>query len=142
MAATDTVRCAVALGEVRCAGRNERGQLGDGTRTARAHPVRVRDVADATRVAIGEAHACALLASGRVRCWGANEAGQLGDGSRTDRWRAVSVHGVAHAVEIALAASTSCARLEDGTVVCWGAALGESLERDEPAATPFPRPAS
>ncbi len=142
LAATDTVRCALGASEVRCAGRNGRGQLGDGTRTARARPVRVRDVTGAIGVAIGEAHACALLASGEVRCWGANEMGQLGDGTRTDRWRAVTVAAVAHAVDIAAAGSTSCARLEDGTVACWGApigSLGETLDASEPAATPrFP----
>lgn len=131
LVATDEISCSIVAGEVRCAGRNERGELGDGTRTPRAHPVRAHGITGAVGVALGDAHVCALLASGEVRCAGANEAGQLGDGTRVDRWRPVTVQGVAHAVEIAAAGSTSCARLDDESVVCWGAALGETIDESE-----------
>lgn len=70
--------CALlAGGTVACWGRNDRGQLGDGTYTDRAAPVNVTGVAGATRLGAGAKHTCALV-SGEVKCWGDNLDGQLG----------------------------------------------------------------
>ena len=70
-----------ADGAVLCWGRNDDGQLGDGTRTPRSVPVRVLD--DAIALAAGERHTCAVRAGGTVACWGADDTGQLGDGGGT-----------------------------------------------------------
>jgi alpha-tubulin suppressor-like RCC1 family protein len=82
-----TVACALRKDRsVGCWGDNEFGQLGDGTQKAR--PIRaapVKGLANATQIAVGVEHACALLADGRVRCWGKNSRGQLGDGTLDDR---------------------------------------------------------
>lgn len=118
-------------GTVRCWGRNVRGEVGDGTRTPRAEPVRVLDVSDAIAVDLGDEHACALLRSGTVRCWGANDDGQLGDGTRRDRWRPVEVAGLAGAVALAAGGAQTCALLSDGRVECWG---GEAAEAPGPNA--------
>jgi alpha-tubulin suppressor-like RCC1 family protein len=74
-----------------CFGRNESGQLGDGTRIARARPV---DVAIETALEVsagglerdGEllAHTCALTRGFHVSCWGRNAEGQLGIGHASD----------------------------------------------------------
>lgn len=40
----------------------------------------VADLSDAVDVAMGYAHACAVLASGRVACWGSNDGDALGGG--------------------------------------------------------------
>jgi alpha-tubulin suppressor-like RCC1 family protein len=72
--------CAVlASGAVRCWGRNDSGQLGDGTQTDRPKPDRSDVLQGAEQIASGGAHACALLATGAVRCWGANASLELGD---------------------------------------------------------------
>ena len=42
-------------------------------------------------LAVGAAHACAMLASGAVWCWGSNATGQLGTGDTTDRTAPVAV---------------------------------------------------
>lgn len=34
-----------------------------------------------TQIAVGDRHACALVAGGHVQCWGGNEHGQLGNGT-------------------------------------------------------------
>jgi alpha-tubulin suppressor-like RCC1 family protein len=54
----------------------------------------VRGIDDATQVAAGYDHACALLATGEVRCWGGNDAGQLGDGPLTFHDAPVTVRGL------------------------------------------------
>lgn len=74
--------CAVvARGSVYCWGKNERGQVGDGTRTFAQVPVKVAGLpAPAVSVrALGES-ACALLEDGSIHCWGDDTAGTLGRG--------------------------------------------------------------
>jgi alpha-tubulin suppressor-like RCC1 family protein len=78
-------------GGVECWGRNDSGQLGDGTTSTHATPVRVIGLEGAVSVAVGGYHSCALLGTGRVKCWGRNGAGQLGDGTTTDRAAPVDV---------------------------------------------------
>ena len=68
-------------GGVRCWGRNEYGQLGDGTLVGRS-TVPTSDVLTGVQaIALGFFHTCALTISGGVRCWGQNSFGQLGDGT-------------------------------------------------------------
>ncbi len=73
-----------------CVGRNQRGQLGDGTTTDRSTAVPLPQLAiDAPiatlAVSLGGDHACAWSHDLRIFCWGANDHGQLGDGTTTDR---------------------------------------------------------
>ncbi len=72
--------------QVRCWGRNNRGQLGDATKTDREDPVKV-DYAGygVTGLALGFYHTCAGLgSSGAVYCWGSNSDYQVGNNSTTD----------------------------------------------------------
>ena len=113
--------CALgAGGTVECWGRNQSGQLGDGTNIGRNYPARVLNVAGARSVVAGEAHACALFDDGSVGCWGQNNSGQLGDGTNEASAEPVPVSGIFEAVEIAAGRQHTCARLRDGTVRCWG----------------------
>lgn len=96
--AIDLYRSTCALkpdGSAWCWGPGRRGQLGDGTRSDRLLPVRVRTatgpLTDLLDLSIQRAHACAVDGQGRAWCWGANDRGQLGDGTRTDRLVAVRV---------------------------------------------------
>ncbi len=76
----------------------------------------------ATAVAAGDDHACALLDSGDVRCWGDNDYGQLGDGTNTARKRAVAVVGLSSdVVAIGAGYQHTCALTSTGAVRCWGA---------------------
>lgn len=109
---------------VYCWGRNDHGQLGDGTTIDRASPVRVLLGATPGAIkslALGESHACAITVTD-VRCWGRNNEGQLGDGTTVDRSTAVVVPGtaVATAQEVGAGRAHTCARLRDGQVMCWG----------------------
>ena len=77
-------------------------------------------VNNAVQLAVGAAHACALLRDGTVQCWGRNTRGELGDGTREPRNTPVVVRGVTSAVEIASGMASTCVRLTDGSVQCWG----------------------
>lgn len=75
----------ISSGAVVCWGRNNYGQLGDGTTTNRTLPVAASGISTAVDVAVGDNHACAVTSNTRVRCWGMNLMGQLGDGTQTAR---------------------------------------------------------
>src|SRR5438094_587618 len=71
-----------AAGGVACWGKNDYGQLGDGSNVDRSVPAPVSGLESGiVSVAAGGAHSCALDTSGGVRCWGSNSGGQLGNGS-------------------------------------------------------------
>ncbi|MEZ4249152.1 MAG: hypothetical protein R3B99_13035 [Polyangiales bacterium] len=68
-----------AVGDVRCVGANDRGQLGLGDTTDRGAFERL-DLPPAREITTGHSHACALLADARLLCWGRNDEGELGLG--------------------------------------------------------------
>jgi alpha-tubulin suppressor-like RCC1 family protein/DNA-binding SARP family transcriptional activator len=71
----------VATGEAHCWGRNDKGQLGDGTYADSFSPVAVLGGLRFVSLAGGVSHTCGVATDGGVYCWGANDRGQLGDGS-------------------------------------------------------------
>ena len=60
-------------------GRNENGQLGDGSTLSRPVPVKAIGITDASAVAAGREFAAVLSATGGVRAWGRNETAQVGN---------------------------------------------------------------
>lgn len=70
-------------GSIACWGRNEHGELGDGSTAASDVPVGVAGISTAGQVTVGEEYGCALLPGGRADCWGDNDSGQLGNGDTT-----------------------------------------------------------
>lgn len=114
--------CALqADGTVLCWGKNDQGQLGDGTVMERTAPTAVADLKDVTAIGAGTAHVCAVRKDGGVSCWGGNGRWQLGDGSTIGRFRPVSVVGLPATVrQIAVGPQHTCARTDAGAVWCWG----------------------
>ncbi|MBF0368930.1 MAG: S-layer homology domain-containing protein [Magnetococcales bacterium] len=100
-------------------GKNEFGQLGDGTTLESHSPVQVVGLTDVEMVAAGFYHMLALLADGTVKAWGYNGYGQLGDGTTTDSQTPVTVD-ISDVTAIAAGQEHSVALKSDGTVWSWG----------------------
>ena len=112
---------------VSCWGRNDFGQLGDGTTTNRNTPTQTSSLGTGrTAVAIssGSVHTCAIVDDASVSCWGSNYNGRLGDGTFADRSTPTQTSSLGTgrtAVAISSGSYHTCAILDDGSVSCWGA---------------------
>ena len=108
-------------GTVRCWGRNDWRNLGDGTTTVRYTPRTVSGLSGAVDIAAGFHHTCAVLNTGAVRCWGYNGYGQLGDGTTSDRITPTTPTGLSAGVSHVVAGGHhTCAMTTGGAVKCWG----------------------
>lgn len=78
------------------------------------------------QVAVGDAHACALLEDGAVRCWGQGRYGKLGYGNTNNIGddetpaSAGDVNVGGKVVQLSMGRDHSCALLDTGAVRCWG----------------------
>jgi alpha-tubulin suppressor-like RCC1 family protein len=121
LAANGTHTCAVADGRASCWGSNNSGELGDGTRSPRFAPARVKGLPAGAVTAIGAGyrHSCAVVA-GDVYCWGSADSGDLGPGASDDSTVPVRITGLpGAAVDVGAGGEFSCA-LVGQRVYCWG----------------------
>ncbi len=140
--------CALlSIGEVKCWGKNDKGQLGNGTTTDSSAPVTVlaSGTASASPVALtgvtaisaGYEHTCALLTSKQVRCWGSGFQGRLGNGDpyvTTSNTETVLTSGITggtganipvaltDVTAISAGSAHTCAVLTSKQARCWGQA--------------------
>ena len=90
----DSHTCAITLDQsIMCWGSNSKGQLGDGTTTNRATPVKVATTLKFRSVTTGLEHTCAIATDGRGYCWGGNSSGELGTGTTTSASVPTAVSG-------------------------------------------------
>ncbi len=138
--------CALTrVGEMKCWGLNNRGQLGNPGNpstgidpTPTPQPVAVL-ANTATAIATGVTHSCALTRTGGVQCWGRNNRLQLGDGTGTGRLSPVAVNGLSSGVVgISTKGEFTCALTAVGGVKCWGfnfsgqLGVGDTINRATP----------
>ncbi|MEI2775275.1 MAG: hypothetical protein V9G19_04745 [Tetrasphaera sp.] len=108
-------------GGVRCWGRNDTGQIGDGTREDRYVSTPVAGLSSGVAsVSVGGSHTCAVMADGGVRCWGRNSKGQLGDGTRINRLVPTVVPGLSGIAAVRAGGAHTCAVTTGGQARCWG----------------------
>ena len=120
-----------------CWGKNEFGQLGDGTTTPSPLPVQVKGLTNGQDLATGASFSCGLTSGGAVLCWGVNSEGQLGNGDTTSKPTPQAVGGLTSGVvQIASGDSHSCALTSTGPLVCWGkndsGQLGDGTTTNQP----------
>ncbi|MGB0378348.1 MAG: RCC1 domain-containing protein, partial [Poseidonia sp.] len=135
-------------GDVKCWGRDNYGQVGDGgtstsstyTSSPPATPIDLGTGRTAVAVSAGGSHTCAILDNGDVKCWGLDFRGQLGDGGTSHSLSTIRTSppatpvdlGVGRtAVAVSAGGSFTCAILDNGSMQCWGAdnygELGDSV---------------
>jgi alpha-tubulin suppressor-like RCC1 family protein len=126
----------LSSGHVECWGGAGGGTLGDGTTTGpetctfgacSTKPVEATGITNATQVAVGSGHTCALLSTGHVECWGNNENGALGNGTTTSSDTPVEAKGITDAIQVTASSEHTCALLSTGHVECWGENSGGQL---------------
>lgn len=127
--ATPSYTCAIDdVGAVYCWGANQRGQLGQGDRTARSTPSRVTLPVAARTITSDFDHVCALLADARLYCWGRNQEGELGqndsvppagEDTARDALEPLEVPGADWSV-VDTGDGHTCGIRFDGTLWCWG----------------------
>lgn len=110
--------CAVMKnGDVYCWGRNEKGELGDGSFDMRLVPTKVQGLPGPAVQVDGGASAsamnytpktCAVLVSGDLWCWG--------EGSAVP----AKVNGLSNMKEVSVGDSHTCAVSKTGVLYCWG----------------------
>jgi alpha-tubulin suppressor-like RCC1 family protein len=113
--------CAIAETAILyCWGRNDAGQVGDGSTTDRSLPTAIGGTLRFRRVTPGLNATCALTVDNVPYCWGSNAYGALGDGTQTDRLTPTPVTGGHLFANISTAGQLTCATTTDGTPYCWG----------------------
>ncbi|RSN70727.1 chromosome condensation regulator RCC1 [Actinomadura sp. WAC 06369] len=119
-------------GTVLAWGKNDHGQLGDGTVQGRWAPAPVAGpsggapLGDVTAVAAGGNHNYALLEDGTIVAWGSNGNGQLGDGGTRPSARPVPVKGshtprLRGVTGVRAGDGFGVALLAGGSALTWGA---------------------
>jgi len=110
-----------------CWGANAALQLGSSDITA-SGPIADIQLYDVSQIALGNQHACVLVAGGIVECWGDDEYGQLASAAATHAGCVDPCTPTAEPVELpdtakvlAAGGDHNCVIVSSGPVFCWGA---------------------
>jgi alpha-tubulin suppressor-like RCC1 family protein len=111
--------------EAFCWGRNNWGQLGNGSNGSPSYaPVRVVGGHRFRQISAGSDYTCAVTTANRAFCWGNGRAGQIGDGKTFLRFSPSAVAG-GHAFErITTGEFHTCAESTTNRAFCWGSNQG------------------
>ena len=131
--------CAVTTNDnVKCWGRGDSGQLGNGAteNSNSSTPVDVHTSAmDSSplsgiiSLSVGDSHTCALTTNGNVKCWGGGDLGRLGNGDteNNNSLTPVDVHTsstdsnpLSDILSLSAGGSHICAVTTNDSIKCWG----------------------
>jgi alpha-tubulin suppressor-like RCC1 family protein/endonuclease/exonuclease/phosphatase family metal-dependent hydrolase len=113
-------------GTARCWGRNDFGQVGDGSRIRRDTPTTVIGGGWAT-ISTSGASSCGVKEDGTLWCWGLDNYGQLGIGRGAPVARPHQVGASHRWAQVSTAWAHTCATRTNGTLWCWGQNLWGQL---------------
>jgi pimeloyl-ACP methyl ester carboxylesterase len=134
-----------ASGTAYCWGRNDKGQLGNGTTTNSSTPVPVSGGLLFASVSVssgafgtGADHTCGVTKDGRAYCWGFNNFGQLGSRASEGTTTPIAVSGGLTFRAITTGAFHTCGITASGAAFCWGNNSLGQLGSTSGAAEPTP----
>ncbi len=110
----------INAGTVWAWGRNNQGQLGDGTTTDSFTEVQVSGLSDVVAVASGSNHNFAIKKNGELWAWGDGANGKLGIGSTSDQSTAMEVTALSDVVGVSGGVSHSVVLRANGTAWAMG----------------------
>ncbi len=101
-------------------GRNDYGQLGDGTLFSRTRPVQITVSTDWASISAGTSHSLATSSDGKLRAWGLNAIGQLGNGSTTNYLAPTQIGSATNWVSVSAGSAHTLGATTDGKFWSWG----------------------
>lgn len=112
--------CGIAIdGTVHCWGKNQYGQLGEGTTTDRVSPTPIASDERFVSLAVANNSTCGLTMTHKIFCWGDGTNGQLGQGGNTASSTPLMVSGTYST--LVTGQDGYCALgWTDQVVYCWG----------------------
>lgn len=130
-------------GQIQCWGYGFFGQLGNGSNNVvTPTPVTVSGITNATAIAVGGNHSCALLSDQTLSCWGngqLNIAQPSVGTNQNDTATPVAVNGLTSVIALSIGGGTyNCALISDGSLKCWGSIIGGGKVISFRLSTPTP----
>lgn len=115
-----THSCGIINDDLFCWGKNNYGQLGNGTvnDSSLKDPIIINGKNIWQEVSIGESYTCGIIEN-ELYCWGRNNFGQLGDGSLEDKLNPQKI-GQRNDWKKIYASSNSTCGIANGELFCWG----------------------
>lgn len=118
-------------GTVYAWGRNDEGQLGNGTYEYSEKPQKVLKLSNIIDISTGDYFSMALDSNGNIFTWGSNFTGELGNGTYTDIYNNINnnsnvpikVEGLERCIQISSGHQLAAALTVEGTVYSWGDGL-------------------
>jgi len=126
-------------GSIKCWGRGDGGQLGDGTTGMAYTPTSVVSLdSGVDAISTTGDFTCALTSNGGVKCWGYNVSGNLGNGTFNNSNIPVDVIGLDSGVQSVSSGGLHTCALISGKVKCWGDNFYGQLGNGSDSPSPIP----